>query len=199
MQKLIGEVSMKSMVCQISRRRVVAGAAAGIALSALRFPAHAEQATSAQQPSVEQKLAMEQEPSTATNHTRTSLHQQIELSAAPERIFNVLLDSKQFAAFTGMPATIDLSPGGAFNTFGGMIEGRNVEIVPNRRIVQAWRPTSWEPGMYSMVRFELTASAGGTTLVLDHTGFPEGDFDHLDAGWYMRYWDPLKKYLANHE
>jgi hypothetical protein len=22
--------------------------------------------------------------------------------------------------------------------------------------------------------------------------------DHLDPGWYMRYWDPLKKYLAAH-
>ena len=178
---------MKSMVCQISRRRAVAGAAAGIALSALRFPGHGQQP------------AMEQMPSTAANHTRTSLHQQIELSAAPERIFNVLLDSKQFAAFTGMPATIDPNPGGAFNTFGGMIEGRNVEIVPNRRIVQAWRPASWEPGVYSIIHFELKASTGGTTLMLDHTGFPEGDFDHLDAGWYIRYWNPLKKYLANHD
>jgi hypothetical protein len=47
-----------------------------------------------------------------------------------------------------------------------------------------------------LVHFELKASGDGTTLVLDHTGFPEGDFDHLDSGWYTRYWDPLKKYLA---
>jgi hypothetical protein len=33
-------------------------------------------------------------------------------------------------------------------------------------------------------------------LILDHTGFPEGDFDHLDAGWYTRYWNPLKKYIS---
>jgi hypothetical protein len=36
----------------------------------------------------------------------------------------------------------------------------------------------------------------GTVLVLDHTGFPEGDFDHLDPGWYARYWNPLKKFLG---
>jgi hypothetical protein len=35
---------------------------------------------------------------------------------------------------------------GAFNTFGGLIEGRNVELIPNRRIVQAWRPAHWDPG-----------------------------------------------------
>ena len=46
-------------------------------------------------------------PSTAANQARTSLHQEIELKAAPQRIYEILLDSKQFAAFTGMPATID--------------------------------------------------------------------------------------------
>ncbi len=184
---------MKSMVYPITRRQALAGAEAGIALSVSRFPALGQQPSPAQQPPMDQK------PSTPANAMRTSLHQEIDLNAAPERIFDILVDSRQFAAFTGMPATIDPSPGGAFNTFGGLIEGRNVEIVANQRIVQAWRPTSWEPGVYSMVHFELKASSGGTTLVLDHTGFPEGDFDHLDPGWHLRYWDPLKKYLATHE
>jgi len=181
---------MKSIVCQISRRQALTGAAAGIVLSVSRFPALAQQPAPAQQPTMDQK------PSTPANAMRTSLHQEIALNAAPERIFNVLLDSKQFAAITGMPATIDPSPGGAFNTFGGLIEGRNVELLPNRRIVQAWRPTHWDPGVYSMVHFELKPASSGTALVLDHTGFPEGEFDHLDPGWYLRYWDPLKKYLS---
>jgi len=186
---------MKSIVSRITRRHALAGAAAGIALSVSRFPALAQQPSPAQQPS------MDQTPSTAANAMRTALHQEIALNAAPERVFNVLLDSKQFAAFTGMPATIDPSPGGAFKTFGGLIEGRNVELIssqrPNPRIVQAWRPTHWDPGVYSIVHFELKGASGGTTLVLDHTGFPEGEFDHLDSGWHARYWDPLKKYLAN--
>jgi hypothetical protein len=37
---------------------------------------------------------------------------------------------------------------------------------------------------------------GGTKLILDHKGFPEGDFAHLDPGWHMQYWEPLAKYLA---
>lgn len=176
---------MKNSEHQFTRRRAIAGAAAAIA-----FPVTGLRALT-QQPSMEKK------PSMAANETRTSLHQEIALDAAPEHIFHVLLDSRQFAAFTGMPATIDPTPGGAFNTFGGLIEGRNVEIIPGRRIVQAWRPTSWDPGVYSIVHFELKAASSGTMLVLDHTGFPEGDFDHLDPGWHTRYWDPLKKYLAS--
>jgi activator of HSP90 ATPase len=186
---------MTNIVCQISRRRAIAGAAAGIALSVSRISALAQQTAPAQQPAPDQP-SMAEKPSTPANAMRTSLHQEIELNAAPERIFNILLDSKQFAAFTGMPATIDPNPGGAFQTFGGLIEGRNVELIPNQRIVQAWRPTHWDPGVYSIVHFELKASTGGTALVLDHTGFPEGEFDHLDSGWYSHYWNPLKKYLA---
>jgi activator of HSP90 ATPase len=181
---------MKSSIRQITRRQALTGTAAGIALSVSRLPALARQPASAQQPSMEQK------PSTQANAMRTSLHQEIDLKATPERIYSVLLDSKHFAAFTGMPATIDPSPGGAFHTFGPLIEGRNVELIAHQRIVQAWRPTYWDPGVYSLVHFELKASSDRTTLVLDHTGFPEGDFDHLDSGWYTRYWDPLKKYLA---
>jgi activator of HSP90 ATPase len=130
------------------------------------------------------------------NESRTSLHQEIDFKASSTRIYEALLDSKQFAAFTGMPAEIDPKAGGALTIFGGLVIARNIELVPNQRIVQAWRPQSWDPGVYSIVKFELKTQDTGTTLVLDHTGFPEGDYDHLYEGWPLRYWDGLKKFLA---
>jgi activator of HSP90 ATPase len=141
-----------------------------------------------------QKMAVV--PSAGPEGARTSLHQEIALNAGPERVYEVLLDSKQFAAFTGMPAEISRDAGGALKMFGGMIVGRNIELIPNERIVQAWRPAHWDPGVYSVVKFELRKKDSQTILILDHTGFPEGDFAGLDSGWYERYWEPLKKYLA---
>jgi activator of HSP90 ATPase len=67
--------------------------------------------------------------------------------------------------------------------------------VPNERIVQAWRPQSWKPGVYSIVKFELADEGAGTKLVLDHTGFPDGTAEHLAGGWKVNYWEPLEKYL----
>ena len=139
---------------------------------------------------------LKEAPATAANRSRTSLHQEVDFKAAPQRIYDALLDSTQFAACTGMSAEIDPKAGGAFSMFGGLIVGRNIELVPAQRIVQAWRPTSWDPGIYSVVKFELKPRASETTIVLDHTGFPEGDFDGLNSGWKPRYWDPLKKFLA---
>jgi activator of HSP90 ATPase len=143
-----------------------------------------------------QQKGMKETPSTGANATRTSLHEEIVYKATPQRIYDALLDSKQFAAFSGMPAQIDSKAGGAFALFGGMIEGRIVELLPNQRIVEAWRPTHWDPGFYSMVKFELKPNGSETTLILDHSGFPEGDYDHLESGWKSHYIDPLKKYLA---
>jgi activator of HSP90 ATPase len=139
---------------------------------------------------------MQEKPATAANRARTSLHEEIELKSGPQRIYEILLDARQFAAFSGMPAEIDPKPGGAFSMFGGQIVGRNVELVPNQRIVQAWRPTHWDPGIYSIAEFAFKPKAGATLVILDHKGFPEGDFDHLEWGWHNHYWEPLKKFLS---
>jgi activator of HSP90 ATPase len=143
-----------------------------------------------------QQQGMKETPGTGANAKRTSLHEEVIYKASPQRIYDALLDPKQFAAFSGMPAEIDSKAGGAFSLFGGMIVGRIVELVPNQRIVEAWRPTHWDPGYYSIVKFELKSSSSETTLILDHTGFPEGDFDSLDSGWKSHYIEPLEKYLA---
>ena len=134
--------------------------------------------------------------SSVPTNLRTSLHQEVTIAAAPERIYTALLSSKQFTDFSGLPATIDPVPGGAFTMFAAIISGRNIELVPNQRIVQAWRPKSWKPGVYSVVKFELVAAGKATKVILDHTGFPEGDFETLGSGWEGHYWTPLKKYLA---
>lgn len=135
-------------------------------------------------------------PSTAANKTRTSLHQEVDFKASAQRIYETLLDSKLFMAFSGEPAEISHEAGGTFSMFGARIVGRNIELVPNTRIVQAWRPGHWDPGVYSVAKFELKEQGAQTRVVLDHTGFPEGDFESLSSGWKAHYWDRLTKYFG---
>ena len=125
-----------------------------------------------------------------------TIHQEIQYDAEPATIYGVLTDSKRFGDMTGAPTEIDATDGGTFSCFGGMILGRNIECVPGERLVQAWRTKMWPPGVYSIVKFELEASDGGTKVVLDHSSFPEGQRGGLDEGWHSNYWEPLKKLLA---
>jgi activator of HSP90 ATPase len=122
------------------------------------------------------------------------IHFDVDYKTTPERIYQALLDAKQFKAFSGLPAEIDSKPGGWFKLFDGHIEGRIIELVPNKRIVQAWR-SGWPAGVFSIAKFELVTSGPGTRIVFDHTGFPVGEQEHLTSGWTEHYWEPLHKYL----
>lgn len=137
------------------------------------------------------------------SHSAEAIHQEVVLQASRSRVYDALTDAKQFSALMAFstvpkapPGQISTEPGGAFSLFGGYVLGRQVELVPGERIVQAWRAASWGAGWYSIARFELTGEGGATTVVLDHTGFPSGQGEHLAAGWHANYWEPLKKYLA---
>lgn len=141
-------------------------------------------------------------PSTVVPLKSITIHQEVDFKASPERLYEALLDTKQFSAFSAestefsaKSAEIDRSVGGAFSLFDGHIIGRNVELVPNQRIVQVWRVVDWPAGVYSIVKFEIKSQGSGTHLVFDHTGFPENWRDHLAVGWQSHYWDLLTKYF----
>ena len=129
----------------------------------------------------------------AKTDPRTSLREEEDFAAPPHRVYEALLDEKQFAGFSGAPAKIDRSEGGALNLFGGAIIARNVELVPDKRVVQAWRDPLWAPGIWSTLRFELSAKGRGTHLVLDQAGFPAGEYGALHSGWHEHYLGPMKK------
>jgi len=132
-----------------------------------------------------------------------SIHQEVTIAAVRTRVYEALTDARQFTKMTtfspvmnAAPAQIGRSAGDSFTLFGGHIVGRQIELVPNRRIVQAWRVVDWDPGVFSIARFELTDRGEKTEILFDHTGFPKGKAEHLAEGWRLNYWIPLAKLLA---
>jgi activator of HSP90 ATPase len=130
------------------------------------------------------------------SRTAESIHQQPTFRASRKRVYEAITDEKQFSEATGTPAEISRAAGGAFSCFGGQIKGRHVELVPNQRIVQAWRSEGWAPGAYSIVSFVLVEQGAGTKIVFDHTGFPVGQAASLLDGWKSHYWESLEKFLT---
>ena len=138
-----------------------------------------------------------------------SIHQEANFKASRKRIYEALTNTEQFDKIThlglamssGMVSgkittAISAEAGSPFTLFGGYVVGRQIELVPDQRIVQAWRAMSWDPGIYSLARFELVEQGAGTRIVFDHTGFPKGQAEHLAAGWKGNYWEPLEKFLS---
>jgi activator of HSP90 ATPase len=142
------------------------------------------------------------------SHTCETIHQEPVFTASRKRVYDALTDAKQFEKVIQLsgvmqtmhlpdkPAEMSREAGGAFNLFGGYITGRQVELVPDERIVQAWRTGGWGPGIYSIAKFELVEQGSGTKIIFDHTGFPQGEAEVLASGWKAHYWNPLEKLLT---
>ena len=116
----------------------------------------------------------------------------------PAELYALFMDSAKHTAATGMPAKISRQVGGKWSAFGGMILGKNLALVPNRMIVQAWRSSGWkkgDPDSVLVVRFEKTAD--GATANLVHVGVPAHDLDGVTKGWKRYYWEQWEKYFAN--
>jgi activator of HSP90 ATPase len=124
------------------------------------------------------------------------IHQEITFKCAAQQAFDALTSGEQFGALTGAPTKIKAKEGGTFSCFGGMVTGMSIEMIPAHRLVQAWRVKDWDPGTYSIVKFELVENGDQTTqLIFDQSGFPAERQAHLEQGWYDNYWIPMKKYL----
>lgn len=113
----------------------------------------------------------------------SSIHQEVEFEADSDRIYHALIDGQAFATFTAAgDAKIHPEP------------GRNLAVRQlhhgTQRRARAGAPSGLGmaiedlgPRGLSIVRFELTPHGDRTTVTLDHTGYPDGEREHLDVGW----------------
>ena len=124
-----------------------------------------------------------------------AFQQETIFAASMDRLFQVLTSEDEFSKATGAMASIDAQSGGAFSCFNDQIVGRFLEVVPNKRIVQAWRVAAWPQGVFSIVRFDLAGEDGETKLTLHHAAYPEDAEAHLQSGWVKMYWEPIKAHL----
>jgi uncharacterized protein YndB with AHSA1/START domain len=130
-----------------------------------------------------------------------SIHLKALIDATPAQVYTYLTDGDTFAAATGMAARLQARAGSGFSLFDGRIEGRQIELVPGERVVQAWRfgeahPDVWDPGVYSVVRFTLTTEGEQTWFAVDHEAIPAEWVEHIAGGYPSFYAEPMGRYFA---
>ena len=126
-----------------------------------------------------------------------TIKQRVKFKAEPATVYDLLADSRKHTAVTGRKATISTKIGGTFSIDGDDVTGVNVDLVPARRIVQAWRQRRFPEGVFSMAAFTLTPTPdGGTELVLTHRGVPKWLIDGTEENWRNEYWAPMKALFA---
>ncbi|MEK7623821.1 MAG: SRPBCC family protein [Patescibacteria group bacterium] len=119
--------------------------------------------------------------------------QSVTFNATPHEVYQTLMDSKKHAAFTGGKATISTKIGGTFKVYDGYIKGMNLDLVPDKKIVQAWRGSDWPKHHFSVVTFRLIRVKAGTELIFTQIGIPDDLFKDILSGWKEYYWEPMKE------
>jgi uncharacterized protein YndB with AHSA1/START domain len=122
-----------------------------------------------------------------------TIKHKVRLKAAPRDVYAALAESSRRTRLTGRKAVIGAKVGDRFTTDAGDVTGVNVDLVPGKRLVQAWRRKDFPEGVYSMAAITLAPTAsGGTELVLTHRGVPKWLLDDTEDYWRTNYWAPLK-------
>ncbi len=123
--------------------------------------------------------------------------QEIVIKAPAERIFEALTDPVQRVKWWGSEGRFqtthmesDLRPGGKWmmrgNGIGGRpfkVSGEYREIEPPRLLVFTWLPSWQEDTIESIVRFDLEAKSGITTVRLTHSGLITDSSRASHKGW----------------
>lgn len=126
---------------------------------------------------------------------RPIIRQKILFTASAHDVFELLMDSRKHAAFTGGAARISRKTGGSFSVFDGYALGKNIELVADTKIVQSWRASDWEKGIVSEVSFTFNSTRSGCTLLFIHSGVPSEHVTAIKQGWNDFYWKPMKELL----
>ena len=131
--------------------------------------------------------------------TTKTIEQTVTFSASPHDVYEALMDSEKHSQFTGAKASISRDVGGSFTAYDGALSGTILELVPNTKIVQAWRAADegWPADHYSTASFTLEEADGGTRLTFVQTGVPEQSFDQINQGWKDYYWTKMQDLLES--
>jgi activator of HSP90 ATPase len=126
-----------------------------------------------------------------------SIKQTVTFDTTPGEIYDLIMDQKKHAAFTGSKVTMSTKVNGKFNVFDGYCHGYNIELIKGEKIVQAWHfaEDGWPDDHFSICTFELEKTDNKTKLKFVQTDVPEHKVDSLKDGWKQFYWKAMKAYL----
>jgi uncharacterized protein YndB with AHSA1/START domain len=133
-------------------------------------------------PSGKAKITM---ATTVISHDMDAIQAEIHIAAPPDRVFKAITDPRQLTEWWGQKGMYhstdwqaDVRPGGQWRCEGVSdtdgspyhVSGEYVEVDPPRVVSYTWLASFAGP-LKTLVRWELSAASGGTTVRLRHSGF----------------------------
>jgi activator of HSP90 ATPase len=125
-----------------------------------------------------------------------NIFQVIELPCSTIDAYRALTDATLLSRLTGMSAEMDASEGGVFHAWNNRCHGYMLYLKQNTRIVQSWRHSDFQEGIYTTVFFDIETTESGSRVSFNHVGVPEEASGWLTEAWRKDFWEPIIEHLS---
>jgi len=121
-----------------------------------------------------------------------NIQQTYTIAATPVEVWRALTEPKIIERWSDASAKFVPQAGMDYSLWDGSIVGKIVEVVPNKKLAQTWKPNDWTIEN-SIVTFTLTPTDDGTLVELLHENVEEFDYEGTTEGWDVYYLGAIKR------
>jgi activator of HSP90 ATPase len=116
------------------------------------------------------------------------------IDAPLEKVWKSFVDMIYIKKWCPSYCTMNDRIGTQFKIMGEEIHGKNLEVVPNKKLVQEWYLKGWKHP--SFVTIKLSKEGDSTIISLTHTNIPHNDYFYVEESWTDKYIGLIRKALV---
>jgi len=110
-----------------------------------------------------------------------------DIKAEPQDVFTALTNPFTIELWSGNKAIMSPEVGFEFSLWDGDITGKNLEVIPDEKLVQEWYFGEEDEQLKSIVSIKLWKKKSNTSVELNHTNIPDEAYENIVEGWNEAY------------
>jgi activator of HSP90 ATPase len=115
------------------------------------------------------------------------------INADPSDVYSALTNPYTIELWTGYPALMSTEPGSEFSLWEGDITGKNLEFIPDKKIVQEWY--FGDQPEKSIVSITISPERENSIVTVEHSNIPDEDFNGIVEGWQEYYFGAISTFF----
>jgi len=118
-----------------------------------------------------------------------------DIKAERQDVYTALVNPFTIELWSGDQAVMSEEKDFEFSLWSGDITGKNIEMIPNEKLVQEWYFGEEEDALRSIVTIKLWEKKSNTSVELHHTNIPDEAYENIVEGWNEAYFGAIKVLL----
>jgi activator of HSP90 ATPase len=115
------------------------------------------------------------------------------IKAEPSDVYAALTNPYTIELWSGYPAQMNTEPGSEFSMWDGDIAGKNLEFIPDKKVVQEWY--FGDQPEKSIVSITISPDRENSIVTVEHSNIPDAEFNSIAEGWSEYYFEAISSFF----